>query len=266
MTRGKRNNRRGTAGAGTVEGAPPGGPTAPATALPSAAAAVPAAAATPVPSRSREKPAMAKLVSYLRRYSDRERMNHWAIALLFFLAGLSGLAFFHPSLFFFSNLFGGGSWTRILHPFLGVLMVLAFTGLFVRLWRENVLNAADREWLRHSGDMLRGNKAAMPPVGKYNAGQKLVFWAFAVSLLVLIVTGFMFWRPWFAPYFPIAVIRAATLLHAVAALVLVLSVIVHIYAAIWVKGTLRAMTRGTVSEGWARQNHALWHREMTQGK
>jgi len=58
----------------------------------------------------------------------------------------------------------------------------------------------------------------------------------------------------------------ATLLHAVAAVVLILSIIVHVYAAIWVKGTVRAMTRGTVSEAWARQNHPLWHQEMTRGK
>jgi len=45
-------------------------------------------------------------------------MNHWAIALLFFLAALSGLAFFHPALFFLGNLFGGGPWTRILSPLL----------------------------------------------------------------------------------------------------------------------------------------------------
>lgn len=202
----------------------------------------------------------------LRRYSDGERMNHWFIALCFVLAALSGLAFFHPSLFFFSHLFGGGSWTRILHPFLGLLMVLGFLGLFVRLWRENLYTPADREWRRHSAEMLRGRKEAMPPVGKYNAGQKTVFWAMALSLLVLVVTGFMFWRPWFAPYFPVDVMRAAVLLHAIAAVVLVLATIVHVYAAIWVKGTVRAMTRGTVSEAWARQNHALWYRDMTQGK
>ena len=61
----------------------------------------------------------------LRRYDNNTRMNHWAIALLFFGAGLSGLACFHPSLFFLSNLFGGGVWTRILHPYMGVLMFLA---------------------------------------------------------------------------------------------------------------------------------------------
>ena len=203
---------------------------------------------------------------YLKRYEDGVRMNHWVIAVLFVLAALSGLAFFHPSLFFFSTLFGGGSWTRILHPFLGVAMFLGFFLMFLKVWHENVLNAADREWTRHAGDMLRGDKSKMPPVGKYNAGQKIVFWAFGVSLLVLVLTGIVFWRPWFAGYFSIGLIRLATLLHAVAAVVLILSVIVHVYAAIWVKGTVRAMTRGTVTEAWAKQNHPLWHREITGGR
>lgn len=200
----------------------------------------------------------------LLRYKDGDRMNHWFIALMFFLAALSGLAFFHPSLFFFTYLFGGGQWTRILHPFMGLLMVVGFLVFFVKIWRENLINDNDRLWAKHAGRMLRGDKAGMPPVGKYNFGQKMVFWLMAVSLLVLVVTGVMFWRPWFAPFFSIPVMRIAVLLHAVSAVVLVLSVIMHVYAAIWVKGTVRAMTRGTVTENWARLNHPLWHDEMTR--
>ena len=202
----------------------------------------------------------------LQRYNDSERMNHWAVALLFVLAGLSGLAFFHSSLFFLSNLFGGGPWTRILHPFLGLAMALSFVGMFVRFWRLNLMNDADREWSRHMGDLLRGNKAALPPVGKYHAGQKRVFWAAAICLLVLVVTGVMFWQPWFTGVLPIPLQRAAALLHAIAAVVLVLSTIVHVYAAIWVKGSMRAMTRGTVTDNWARSHHKLWHDEMTRGR
>ncbi|MBL8362948.1 MAG: formate dehydrogenase subunit gamma [Rubrivivax sp.] len=202
----------------------------------------------------------------LQRYNDSERMNHWFSALMFVLAALSGLAFFHPSLFFLSNLFGGGSWARILHPFIGVVMVLAFLGLFIRLWRDNVITDADREWKQHMGDMLRGNKDAMPPVGKYNYGQKMVFWASALSLCVLLLTGLVFWRPWFAPFFSVPVLRIAVLLHSVAAVVLVAATIMHVYAAIWVKGSVRAMTRGTVSEGWAKANHPLWHQEQTRGR
>ena len=201
----------------------------------------------------------------LQRYDDGTRMNHWAIVLLFIAAALSGLAFFHPSLYFFTAFFGGGTWTRILHPYIGVAMFLCFVLMFMRLWKENVLNDADRAWLDKSGEMFRGNKDAMPPVGKYNAGQKIVFWLMAVSLLVLLATGILFWHAWF-PNLPILARRIGVLLHAASAVVLVLSVIVHVYAAIWVKGTTRAMTRGTVTRGWARANHPLWHEEMTRGK
>ena len=59
-----------------------------------------------------------------------------------------------------------------------------------------------------------------------------------------------------------AIPAKATLLHAIAATVMIIGVIVHVYAAIWVKGSLRAMTRGTVSDAWARKYHAAWHREI----
>ena len=205
-------------------------------------------------------------VRYLRRYRDATRMNHWYVVLMFIAAGLSGLAFFHPSLFFFTAFFGGGQWTRILHPFFGLGMVAGFAFLFFTMWRENVLDRADREWLVKAPEMLKGNKEGMPAVGKYNAGQKLVFWAFAVSLLLLLVTGFMFWSPWFVHFFPITLRRIAVVVHAASAFVLVISVMTHIYAAIWIKGTMRAMTRGTVTEGWAKLNHPLWHRKMTRGE
>jgi len=199
----------------------------------------------------------------IQRYPDRTRLNHWAVAMLFVCAGLTGLSLFHPALFPLSMLFGGGPWTRILHPFLGVLMVLGFAFLFAQVWRENVWKPGDTEWLEAAPRLvLTGDESAMPPVAKYNGGQKVVFWAFVVCLVLLFVTGFVFWQPWFANAFPIPLRRVAVVVHSASAVVLILSVIAHVYAAIWVKGTMRAMTRGTVTAAWARQNHPLWYREV----
>ena len=203
------------------------------------------------------------MTRFVQRYADGTRMNHWAVAILYICAALSALAFFHPSLFPLTMLFGGGSWTRVLHPFLGVLMVLGFVGLFFKVWRDNIWERRDTEWMKAAPHLIKtGDEESMPPVGKYNAGQKAVFWMFGISLLLLFVTGFVFWQPWFADYFAVPLRRIAVVVHAVAAVVLILSVIAHVYAAIWVKGTMRAMTRGTVSAAWARRNHPLWYREI----
>jgi len=201
---------------------------------------------------------------YLQRYSDQERMNHWIVALCFICAALSGLAFFHPALFWLVNLFGGGPWARILHPFIGVVMFGFFLLSMRRYWHHNKIDANDRKWLEQWRDVANNREDNLPEVGRYNGGQKLVFWVSVVSAIVLIVTGVIFWRPYFADLFPIGLIRLATLLHAIAAFALIVSIIVHVYAAIWVKGTLRAMTRGTVSEAWAKKHHPAWHREVTR--
>jgi len=118
----------------------------------------------------------------IRRYSDGDRINHWLVAILFLCAGLSGLAFFHPAFFFLTALFGGGPWTRILHPFFGVFMFLGFVGLYVRFWRRNIWRPRDTEWVRNASTLLKGDEDDMPAVGKNNAGQKAVFWIMAICL------------------------------------------------------------------------------------
>ena len=203
----------------------------------------------------------------LLRYSAGQRSNHWAVVTCFVLAAVSGFALFHPALFWLTALVGGPQWARILHPYLGIAMFVLFLGLFLAFVGANIWRKEDSAWLGSAGKLVsEGNAADMPPVGKYNGGQKLVFWLFALCLIVLLVTGALFWQAWFAPSVPIWLQRIAVVLHALAAFGLVLTVVVHAYAAIWVKGTVQAMTRGTVSAGWARHHHPLWYRDQMQGR
>jgi formate dehydrogenase subunit gamma len=201
---------------------------------------------------------------WIERYDAPQRINHWTVAITFVLAALSGFALFHPSMFWLAQIFGSGTWARILHPFIGVVMFISFAGLAVRLWRHNRMQTADATWLARITDVAAGRHANLPPVGRYNGGQKLLFWVMVASVLVLLVTGFAFWQPWFAPLVSVELMRIAVVLHALAAFVLMLGIIVHIYAAIWVTGTMRAMVRGTVSAAWARKHHPAWYRQATQ--
>ena len=64
---------------------------------------------------------------------------------------------------------------------------------------------------------------------------------------------------------PSAALANGALAHAFFAFVLICAIIVHIYAGIWVKGSIRAMTRGWVTPGWAWKHHRAWFREVTKG-
>jgi formate dehydrogenase subunit gamma len=195
------------------------------------------------------------------RYTAAERTNHWVVAISFVLLALSGLAFFHPSFFFMTNLLGGGPWARILHPYIGLVMAVGFLLMFFRFWQLNIIRQRDVEWLKNVPDLVKGDHSNIPPAEKYNGGQKVLFWLLVLCMLGLTVTGVLMWRAWWN--LPVTLVRLASLLHAVSAFGLIGLIIAHIYAAIWTKGTIRAMTRGTVTRAWARFHHPLWFRQMT---
>ncbi len=189
------------------------------------------------------------------RYTPNERTNHWITAITFVLLALSGLSMFHPSMFWLSALFGGGQWTRILHPFVGLVMFVSFLILVLRFWHHNYLDANDWQWMKQIDDVLANREDKLPEIGRYNAGQKLLFFVMVACLLLLLLSGIVIWRRYFSFYFPIGVVRLAALVHAIAAFVLIIGIIVHIYAALWIKGSIAAMVRGTVTFGWARKHH-----------
>ncbi len=82
--------------------------------------------------------------------------------------------------------------------------------------------------------------------------------------VLLLVSGVIIWRPYFAPAFSIPVIRFALMLHSFAAVALIVVIMVHIYAALWVKGTITAMVEGWVTKTWAKKHHPRWYREVRQ--
>ncbi len=202
----------------------------------------------------------------IKRYGPGERFNHWLTAITFLMLTFSGLALFHPSMFWFSQFFGGGTWTRILHPYIGIVMFLSFSGLALRYWRHNLLSKNDIVWLTRIMDVVNNREDRLPEVDRYNAGQKMLFWTMIATIPTLLLTGIVIWRPWFAPYFSIDIVRIGALLHAVCAFVMISGIIVHIYAALWIKGTIGAMVRGTVTRAWAHKHHPGWYKRVLKGE
>lgn len=205
------------------------------------------------------------------RYSGSARINHWIVAISFVLLLLSGLSLFHPSLYWLSALFGGGATVRWLHPWIGLVLVIGFLGLFVRFFWQNLPEMTDFVWLARIRHVLTANDHYLPEVGKYNAGQKFVFWSQAVLVATLFITGLGLWEVGlayveglFGLKATIDQLRLAALIHAGAAVTAITIWIIHVYAAIWVRGTFSAMTRGFVTGGWGWRHHRKWLRKEVE--
>ena len=198
----------------------------------------------------------------VQRYSEAERLTHWAVALAYVLLFLSGLALFHPFFWWISALFGGGALMRVLHPYIGVALAVLFLAYAARLWRHNLLSDSDKRWLRHASDYMNG-KDEVRVEGKYNAGQKLMYWSMVIVIPLLLLSGIALWRPWFAPSLSLTTRRIAAIVHVVSAFIMFVGMGIHVYAALWTRGSMRAMTQGWVTSRWARYHHPGWYERLT---
>ena len=199
------------------------------------------------------------------RHGNRERIVHWSIAIAFIFLFLSGLALFSPFFFWIAAVFGGGQFMRLLHPFAGVLLVLLFYPYAWGLRKDNRWTPSDARWVENSVAYME-KRVEFPDTGKYNAGQKLMYWSMVPIIGILFLTGITMWQPWFANSFPAPLRRVTSLVHAVSAFVMFIGIGIHWYAAYWTRGSIRAMVRGTVTKSWARYHHPAWFREITGGK
>jgi formate dehydrogenase subunit gamma len=198
----------------------------------------------------------------LIRNTTAARINHWITASCFVLLLLSGLSMFHPLLFFLSSLFGGGEWTRAVHPWIGCVLLISYAGLIVQFWRENLWSRDDIAWMATIRRVLVNEEEGVPEVPRFNAGQKFVFWSMALLVPVLFATGIVIWDVYFSSYTTIESQRIAILIHSLAAIAAIIVWIVHVYAAIWIRGSVRGMTQGYVTPGWAWRHHRKWLRSL----
>src|SRR6516165_6172518 len=165
----------------------------------------------------------------LIRYTAWTRINHWITAACFVLLMLSGLAMFHPILFFLSGLFGSGQWERAIHPWIGCVLLVSYAGLIVQFWRDNLWNRDDAAWMGAIVRVLRNEEEDVPEVGRFNAGQKFVFWSMALLVPALFATGLVIWEAYFGDATSIGTQRAAALLHSYLAFAAIIVWIIHVY-------------------------------------
>lgn len=147
-----------------------------------------------------------------------------------------------------------GEWSRYFHLLFGYVAGVSFLAVTM-LWLRQMLPAkGDGEWLRYMGGYLTGK--GHYPAGKFNAGQKILFWKALVMMVVLVVTGLIMALN-IDRRFPLQ--QVVYTLHDIAGMGMILLLIGHIYLAVFVNPhSVRSLFGGIVSSVWAKEHHPDW--------
>ena len=195
----------------------------------------------------------------VRRFSSFERFAHWVTAVSFVVLALTGLNITFGKIVLlpmigpeaFSSL---SQAAKYVHNFVSAAFVIGL-GLIVVLWiKDNIPRKVDVDWVRQGGGFIKSKHA---PSGRFNAGEKLVFWFALGAGAGVIISGYLLMFPFYVT--DIAGMQIAQIVHAVVAVLFVAVIIAHIYiGTLGMEGAFEAMGSGTVDLNWAKEHHSAW--------
>ncbi len=203
----------------------------------------------------------------LLRFNALERLVHWMTATCFIVLALSGLNItFGRSLLL--PLIGAGAfaewsqWAKYAHNYLSFPFSIGVVLIFLMWIAGNIPNSRDVEWVKQGGGLVGGKH---PPAGRFNAGQKLIYWIVIIGGTAAAVTGYLLMFPFYAT--DIAGMQLAQIVHGCVAVLFVAAMLGHIYiGTIGMEGAFEGMGTGQVDLNWAKQHHPQWVEQELGGK
>src|SRR5713226_9015874 len=198
------------------------------------------------------------------RYTFKERFVHWIAGISYVYLLLNGLALWSPMFWWMAALLGGGPVARLTHPWVGLVFFASVLWMY-RLWDKDMrITDEDRAWNKALGHYVRHEDESMPPAGRFNAGQKYLFWIMFWGGVVLLLTGLVLWFTEYIPWSLRFLRYISVLLHPIAFLVTLAGFIIHVYmGTAVVRGGFTSVIRGEVTEAWAKAHHPLWFKRIT---
>lgn len=200
----------------------------------------------------------------VQRYSLLERANHWMVASCFVLLALTGLNITFGA-YALRPLIGAEAftsltyWGQAVHHFLAFPFTLGLVGMVVLWLRDNLPTRIDWEWLKAGGPLAKGH----PPAGRFNAGQKGLYWLTVGGGLGIALTGFLLMFPFEVT--DIAGQQWAHVLHGIGAMLMIAAILGHIYlGTIGTEGALEQMTEGRADWNYVREHHPTWLQEEVE--
>lgn len=202
----------------------------------------------------------------LTRFNLFERVTHWTMASSFIVLALSGLNV-AVGRYIIQPWLGEGTfgtltqWGKLAHNYLAWPFMVSVVLTFVLWVAHNIPSKLDLAWFKAGGGLLKNG--AHPPAKKFNAGQKIIFWAVVFGGSAIAATGLALMFPWLlgTP----SQWQVMQVVHSLAAAGMIAMTIGHIYiATAGSEGALEAMTTGEVDQNWAAQHHSLWLKEQME--
>jgi len=203
----------------------------------------------------------------LVRFTQLERLLHWMTATCFIVLAISGLnmTFGKPLLLPWMGpeaFTTWSQWAKYAHNYLSFPFTLGVVIIFLMWIPWNMPSKVDVQWLKEGGGIV-GHRH--PPAGRFNAGQKLVYWLQILAGGALALTGYLLMFPFYGTN--IANMQLAEIFHGVTAVLFIAIMLGHIYiGTIGMEGAFEGMWDGTVDANWAREHHSLWlEQEASKG-
>jgi formate dehydrogenase subunit gamma len=198
------------------------------------------------------------MAEMVRKSSTGEIINHWILAVSCILLIFTGYGFLFQ-LKPIGNLFGGFNAMKVVHNWAGVVFTVSLVATLFHYLRESLdFGHDDWQWIKVGGGYL-SHKVKVPPMGKYNPGQKLYYLAILVAGIAISASGFAIWL--LPDDRGIRIL--SHLVHNLAFALFIVAVPVHIYLGTLANpGTFRIMVYGTVPVDFAKKKYPKWMKEI----
>jgi formate dehydrogenase subunit gamma len=193
------------------------------------------------------------------RFSGFERFSHWLTAVSFVILGLTGLNITFGKIVLlpvlgpeaFSALSEAAKYA---HNFTSFSFVAGLILIVVIFFKDNLPQKVDIDWLKQGGGFIKSKHA---PSGRFNLGEKLVYWLSLMAGVAVSASGFLLLFPFYGT--GIAEMQLVQVVHAVIALLFIALILAHIYiGTLGMEGAFEAMGSGEVDINWAKEHHDLW--------
>lgn len=221
------------------------------------------------------------------RFNALERAVHWLTASSFIVLAVTGLNIMYGR-YFLPDIIGDkafGTLTyygKLSHNYIAFAFMIGIALMFVLWVRYNIPKMRDLKWLAVGGGLF--SKGLHPEAGRFNAGQKLIFWSVIIGGGSLSVSGVaLMWTyeitPWAGTFafinnfgfdLPTQLsvleeVQLSVLWHTIVAFIMIVIVVAHIYiGSVGMEGAFDAVGDGEVDLNWAKEHHSLWVEEEMQ--